>query len=77
METFIKYNILFQNLVSTSDDILNRFFNDITREEAIKWLSWNDKNGIYSDVNSLKEFGNTLTRKEAIEIMQKQIEENR
>ncbi len=48
-----------------------------TRETIIRWLKWNDLNGIYSDELSLKEFGCTMSREEGIEIMIRQIEENR
>lgn len=44
-----------------------------TREQLIEWLSWNDRNGVYKDEESMKEFGNVLNRKEAIDIIIKQI----
>jgi hypothetical protein len=53
------------------------FINSLSREDMIEWLSWNDPNGIYADKSSLKELGNVITRDEAIEIMLRQIEENR
>ncbi|MEJ7693635.1 hypothetical protein [Daejeonella sp.] len=48
-----------------------------TRETIIEWLLWNDPNGIYTDEMSLKEFGNVMSRDEGVEIMLRQIEENR
>ncbi|HTI58979.1 hypothetical protein [Mucilaginibacter sp.] len=51
--------------------------NAMTREDIIEWLIWNDPNGIYHDEHSLKELGNILTRSEGIEILLRQIEENR
>lgn len=51
--------------------------NSLSREDMIEWLSWNDPNGIYSDKRSLKELGNVITKDEAIEIMLRQIEENK
>lgn len=47
-----------------------------TRMDLISWLSWNDRNGIYSDEQSLLEFENILSKEEAIEIMFRQITEN-
>jgi hypothetical protein len=38
---------------------------------------WNDRNGVYSDESSLREFGNIMTREEGLEIMLRQAEENR
>ena len=49
----------------------------MSREDIIEWLSWNDRNGIYSDEQSLKELGNVMSRDEGIEIMIRQIEEGR
>lgn len=47
--------------------------NSWSRLELIEWLSWNDKNGVYKDEYSLREFGNIVSKDEAIEIMTKQI----
>ncbi|WP_298952887.1 hypothetical protein [uncultured Nonlabens sp.] len=47
-----------------------------TRLDLIDWLSWNDRNGVYRDTDSLLEFGNILGKQEAIEIITKQIGEN-
>ena len=47
-----------------------------TRLDLIDWLSWNDRNGVYRDTDSLLEFGNILGKQEAIEIIIKQIGEN-
>ena len=44
-----------------------------SRLKLIDWLSWNDKNGIYKDDESLDEIGNILDKEEAIEIMIRQI----
>jgi len=43
------------------------------RKDLIKWLKWNDPNGVYDDVSSLSEFDNILSKKEAIEIISRQI----
>ena len=44
-----------------------------SRLDLIEWLSWNDRNGVYRDEDSLREFGNTVGKEEAIEIITKQI----
>lgn len=77
MKTFIKYNLTFQNLIDAPNGVLTQFFEDVSREEIISWLSWNDNNGIYTDKESLKEFGGKMSKQEGIEIMKRQIEENR
>lgn len=54
------------------DELINEI-NSCSRETIIKWLQWNDRNGIYTDEQSLKEFGNILSREEGIEIMTRHI----
>lgn len=44
-----------------------------SRQDLIDWLSWNDRNGVYRDDDSLREFGNIISKEEAIEIMTRQI----
>lgn len=46
-----------------------------SRQDLIDWLSWNDRNGVYKDDDSLREFDNILSKEEAIEIMTRQIVE--
>ena len=50
--------------------------NSLSRNEIIDWLFWNDRNGVYRDDDSIREFGNKLKIKEAREIMLRQITEN-
>jgi hypothetical protein len=49
--------------------------NSWSRVELIEWFCWNDRNGIYKDDESLEEFGNTVSKEEAIEIITRQITE--
>lgn len=44
-----------------------------SRLDLIQWLCWNDRNGIYKDEDSLREFGNIVSKEEAIEIISRQI----
>jgi hypothetical protein len=46
------------------------------RNELIEWLRWNDKNGVYDDEQSLREFGHILEKNEAIKIIINQIHSN-
>lgn len=46
-----------------------------SRQDLIDWLSWNDRNGVYKDDDSLREFDNILSKEEAKEIMTRQIVE--
>jgi hypothetical protein len=39
----------------------------------IKWLFWYDCNGVYSDGESLHEFGNMVSKVEAIDFISRQI----
>ncbi len=48
-----------------------------SRIDLIDWLCWNDRNGIYLDIDSMSEFGNIMSKEEAIAIVIKQIEEEK
>ena len=67
----------FQDIVQLPEEKLLLLVNSMTREDLIGWLSWNDPNGIYSDNQSLKEFGRVMSREEGMEILLRQCEENR
>ena len=45
----------------------------MSRYEIIGWLQWNDHNGVYSDSDSLREFGNVVSKEEGETIMLRQI----
>ena len=65
----------YYKLMELSGDKLQSELNSWTREELIEWLSWNDRNGVYKDEASLQEFGNTVSKEEAIMIITNQITE--
>ncbi|RTY76229.1 hypothetical protein [Flavobacterium sp. LS1R10] len=65
----------FYKLMEFSDDELIKELNSWSRLELIEWLCWNDSNGVYKDEESLQEFGNTVSKEEAIEIIARQITE--
>ncbi len=77
MNTFEKYGLTFYSIMDASDEILNGFFEDATREELISWLSWNDRNGVYNDEDHQNEFGCLMTKEDGIENMKNQILPNR
>ncbi|MDY0930750.1 hypothetical protein [Chryseobacterium sp. CFBP8996] len=52
---------------------LEKELNTWSRLNLIDWLSWNDRNGVYKDIDSQREFGNVLRKEEAIEIITKHI----
>ena len=66
----------YYKIMELSKDKLQVELNSWSRLELIDWLSWNDRNGVYRDEDSLSEMGNILGREEAIEIMSRQILEN-
>lgn len=72
-----KYDYTFQSFAELGDDKIMLLINIMTREDLIEWLCWNDPNGIYQDEQSQKELGNVMTRAEGLEIVLRQIEENR
>ena len=52
---------------------LENELNSWSKLELIEWLCWNDRNGVYRDEDSLQEFGNTVSKELAIEIITRQI----
>ena len=52
---------------------LDEFLKYTSREEIIDWLQWNDPNGIYTDLESIQEFGNIMNKDEGVEIVKRQI----
>ena len=59
----------YYKLMELSGDNLLLELNSWSREELIEWLCWNDRNGVYKDEDSLREFDNILGKEEAIEII--------
>lgn len=55
------------------DDDLSNELSRWSRYDLIEWLSWNDRNGVYRDEDSLREFDQIISREEALEIMIRQI----
>lgn len=60
-------------IAELSDDELQIELNSWSREDLIEWLVWNDRNGVYRDEDSLREFDNILGKEEAISIITRQI----
>lgn len=65
----------YYKLMELSGENLQSELNTWSREDLIEWLSWNDRNGVYKDEDSLREFDNILSKEEAIEIITRQITE--
>jgi hypothetical protein len=63
----------YYKLMELSGDTLQLELNFWSREDLIEWLSWNDRNGVYKDEDSLREFDSILSKEEAIEIIIRQI----
>jgi hypothetical protein len=70
-------NYPYIRVVEITAQELEKLVSGLTREDLIEWLIWNDRNGVYSDEDSLREFGAVMTREEGSEIMLRQAEENR
>jgi hypothetical protein len=77
MSFWKKSGYSYQAVVEISETELATIANALTRADIMEWLMWNDPNGVYSDEQSLKEFGNIMTRNEGLVIMLRQAEENR
>ncbi len=65
----------YYKLMELQGDALETELNSWSRLALIDWLCWNDRNGVYKDEDSLREFGNTVSKEEAIEIISRQIVE--
>jgi len=63
----------YYKIMELSPEKLQAELNTWSRLDLIDWLAWNDRNGIYRDEDSLRELGNILGKKEAIEIINRQI----
>jgi hypothetical protein len=63
----------YYQIMELSRDELQIKLNSWTRLDLIDWLSWNDRNGVYRDEDSLLEMGSILDKTEAIEIITRQI----
>lgn len=70
-----KLNHPYYKIMELSKEELNKKLNSWSRMELIDWLCWNDSNGVYSDEDSIREFGSKLSKEGAIEIIIKQIME--
>ena len=77
MNTYInqeeKLKHLNYKLMELKGHALETELNTWSRIDLIEWLCWNDRNGVYKDEESLCEFGNTVSKDEAIEIITRQI----
>lgn len=65
----------YYKLMELRGEALETELSSWSRLELIEWLSWNDRNGVYRDDQSLQEFDNILGKEEAIEIITRQITE--
>lgn len=70
-----KLKHLYYKLMELRGEVLETELNSWSRLDLIEWLCWNDRNGVYKDEESLQEFGNTVSKEEAIEIITRQITE--
>lgn len=77
MDFWKKSGYTYQQLTEISAEALLLLVNAMNRKDIIEWLAWNDPNGIYHDEQSLKEFGNVMSLTEGLEILLRQVEENR
>lgn len=77
MNTFLSEEEKLKNpyykLIDLKGADLENELNSWSRLELIEWLCWNDRNGVYRDEDSLQEFGNTVSKELAIEIITRQI----
>ena len=68
-----KYRHPYYKIMELKGDDLSKELDSWSRLDLIEWLSWNDRNGVYKDDESLAEFGDILSKEVAIEVMTRQI----
>lgn len=66
----------YYRIMELKGDELNEKLNTWSRADLIDWLCWNDRIGVYTDEDSLREFGNILSKERAIEIITEMINES-
>jgi hypothetical protein len=69
----INSNHIYYKIMDLKTDELLSTLQTWSRLDLIEWLAWNDRNGVYRDEESMQEFGNTVSKEEAIEIITRQI----
>lgn len=77
MSFWEKCGFSYQTFAELPEENILVLINAMNRDDIIEWLAWNDPNGIYHDEQSLRELGNIMARSEGIEILLRQVEENR
>jgi len=65
--------LTYYEIMDLPEGELDGFLKQTPREEIIDWLQWNDPNGVYRDVDSMREFGNVLSKEDSVEIMKLQV----
>ena len=68
-----KLNNPYYKIMDLNETELTIELNKWTRMELLDWLKWNDANGVYYDVECMREFGEIISKNEAIEIITNQI----
>lgn len=66
----------YYRIMELKGDEQHNQLNSWSRSELIDWLCWNDRNGVYTDDDSLREFGNILSKERAIYIITEMINES-
>ena len=57
LEETRKLNNPYYKIMELDQKELQIELNNWSRERLIDWLAWNDRNGVYTDEDSLDEFG--------------------
>lgn len=79
MNTYIseqeKLSHPYYRIMELRGEALYEKLNAWSRRELIDWLCWNDRNGVYTDGDSLRELGAVLTKERAIKIITEMVNE--
>lgn len=72
-DKYFSLGLSYYDIMDLPENELRTFLSHCSRLEIIDWLMWNDRNGVYSDESSLREFGQILEKEEGIEIIVKMV----
>lgn len=62
----------YYHLFDLPELILLKTISALPREELIEFLCWNDRNSVYRDEASMREFDNIMSKEEGIRIIMRQ-----
>lgn len=73
LEEAKKYKTPYYKIMELNESELKTELKNWSRIDCLRWLKWNDRNGIYLDDECMAEFNAIVSKEEAIELIINQI----